>query len=203
MRGKEDDEIRTVDGVNWFPSPKSWVNQDIFIRWIQYEFPFVAPNSILLVFDSARSHISNLVKTFLHAKGILFAVIPGGLTGLLQPADVVWFKQLKADLTVSIDEWKSNDGHFFTRGGNVKPPTNADLSRWLSRAWHSISSETIVRCFQRCLLGDSLDLHIAQHELYGPLFRHKLVEIMDAAQSSTEVEVDEETESDIAEIYDE
>jgi len=100
-----------VDGVHWFPSKKSWVNQDIFVRWIRFQFPFVIRNTVLLIFDSARAHISSKVKEFLHAKGILFAVIPGGLTGLLQPCDVMWFKPLKNHIADNIDEWKARNSH--------------------------------------------------------------------------------------------
>ena len=113
----EIDPIRTFSGVRWFHAKKYWVNQDLFIRWIQFEFPFVVRDSILLVFDSARAHISKKVKAFLHLKGILFAVIPGGLTGLLQPYDVVWFKPLKDSISREIDIWKASSDHELTRNG--------------------------------------------------------------------------------------
>ena len=162
----------------------------------------------LLVLYSARSHISTRVKKFLHDKKILFAVISGvwinsgGLTGLLQPADVVWFKQLKSDLETSIEEWKRSENHSVTRGGNARPPTTEELSGWLYRAWQRISTDTITRSFSCCLLGDSLRLHIAQHELYGRLFRQKLVELMENTHAPRQDE-DDAVESDIAEIDDE
>ena len=146
----ETDPIRTFSGVRWFPAKKSWVNQDLFIRWIQFEFPFVVRDSILLVFDSARAHISKKVKAFLHSKGILFAVIPGGLTGLLQPCDVVWFKPLKDSISREIDIWKASSDHELTRNGNPRPPTCYDMSRWLSSGWDAIESGTIINSFNSC-----------------------------------------------------
>ena len=84
----------------------------------------------------------------------------------------------------------------------MRPPTNEDLSRWLFEAWSSISSDTIIRSFRRCILGDSLGLHIAQHELYGQLFRFRLGEIMDDARAA-ENEVDESSETDVDAIDEE
>ena len=68
--------IRNVSGTHWLAAQKSWMNQDLFIQWISFHFSFVSGNTVLLVFDSARSHISKKVKEFLHRRGLLFAVIP-------------------------------------------------------------------------------------------------------------------------------
>ena len=193
--------MTTVDGVNWLYSQKSWVNQDVFIQWIQYEFPFVRRNEILLVFDSARSHISTKVKDFLKARGILFAVIPGGLTSLLQPCDVFWFKSLKAVIAEQIDTWKASSEHAMTRCGNPRPPTNEDMSHWLSTAWTSISPEMITKSFEKCFLGDSLSLHVAQHPLYGLPFRIRIATVLNEPLDSLDFE--ETPESDLEDIYEE
>ena len=108
--------IRTVSGVRFLCNQRAWMNEDAFIQWIDHEFPFVAPDTILLVFDSARSHISNKVKNHLQARRILRAVIPGGLTGLLQPCDVYWFKRLKDSIAKDIDAWKRDPNHELARG---------------------------------------------------------------------------------------
>ena len=76
LKGENSDMIRTDAGVRHIFAAKAWVNQDVFIRWVNYEFPFVGSNTVLLVFDSARSHIANKVKAHLHRRGIFFAVIP-------------------------------------------------------------------------------------------------------------------------------
>jgi len=201
IKGDETQPIQNVGGVHWFPAKKSWMNQNIFIRWIQFHFSFVGRNSILLVFDSARSHFSAKVKDFLHAREILFAVIPGGLTGLLQPCDVVWFKQLKDHIAEKIDSWKANPNHELTRNGNPKPPTNNDMSSWLSSGWAGISTERIANSFQRCFLGDFMSIHIAEHEVYGPPFRMKIALSTPAEVESIHRPEDFE-ESDVDEIDD-
>ena len=60
------------------------MNSDSFIRYVDYMFPFPEPTKNLLVFDSAPSHVSKMVKTHLQARKILYAVIPSGLTSFIQ-----------------------------------------------------------------------------------------------------------------------
>ena len=160
------------------------------------------PNTIFLVFDAARSHISQKVKAYLHSKKILFAVIPGGLTGLLQPCDVVWFKQLKHAMEEMIDQWKRSPNHEHTRAGNVRPPSNEDITKWLSDSWASIPQSVIRNSFDRCFMGDSLYLHVAQHELYGEQFRETIARLAGSHDENIVLDPISE-ESELAEIDDE
>src|SRR5262249_51185885 len=138
----------------------------------------------------------------LHKRGILFAVIPGGLTSLLQPCDVAWFKTLKHHIAISIDEWKARPNHELTRGGNPRPPTNDDMSAWLANAWRSINPDLITNSFQRCFLGNELGLHIAQHEFYGDLFCTRIAESMRPSGPEV-VELEISDASDVGDIDDE
>ena len=52
-------------------------------------------------------------------------------------------------------------------------------------AWQHITPETLSNSFQSCFLGDSLELHIARHEVYGDLFCIKIAELR--RPSTTEV----------------
>jgi hypothetical protein len=135
IKGNHAVPIVAAGGVRRIYGEKAWINQDAFIKWIDFEFPFAQRDTLLLVFDSARPHISWKVKDHLHARGILFAVISGGLTSLLQPCDVSWFKTMKSILKDSIDTWKANPYHTLTRGGIPRPPTLDDMSAWLTDAW--------------------------------------------------------------------
>jgi len=166
----------------------------MFIRWIDFEFAFVQRNTVLLVFDSARAHIAARVKTHLHNRGILFVVIPGGLTPHLQPCDVSWFKPLKERIKESIDRWKASPNHEQTRFGNPRPPTTEDMMIWLSAAWTSISVALIRNSFERCFLGESLFLHIARNEVYGEQFRVKLAELAGGHETIEDVEVSEDSD---------
>ena len=200
MKGDEDSAIQTQANVHLLESKNAWMNENVFIKWIRFMFPFVARDTILLVFDSARSHISKKVKAYLHTRGILFAVIPGGLTGLLQPCDVSWFKPLKASIANEIDRWKANGGRGLTPAGNPRPPTIDDMVHWLSSSWSQIRTEMLDDSFRHCFLGDTIFLHIARHEVYGPLFLAKVTSLLATVESG---DIDEVGESDPGEIDDE
>jgi hypothetical protein len=130
-----------------------------------------------VVFDSARSHISKRVKEHLQTRQILYAVIPGGLTGLLQPCDVYWFKNLKESISNSIDKWRLNPDKQLTKIGTIKPPSNEDMAAWLKEGLRVIGSQKIIESFSECFLGECIDLHISQHEIYGMKFRLKIAVI--------------------------
>jgi hypothetical protein len=51
---------------------------------------------VMLVLDSMRAHISDISKERIQATDSILAVIPGGLTKLLQPLDISVNKTFKA-----------------------------------------------------------------------------------------------------------
>ena len=105
----------------------------------------------LMVWDSFRAHLSVSTKQILRSMNTLTSVIPGGCTGLIQPADVSWNRSLKAKVSENYDQWISkNDGHTFTRGGRMKPPSFHELSLWIKQAWKEISSNQITHSMKIC-----------------------------------------------------
>ena len=111
-------------------------------------------------------------------------------------------KPLKNLIEQAIDQWKASSDHEFTPAGNARPPKNDDMSAWLSAAWNSLDSAMIANSFERCFLGDSLFLHIAQHELYGSLFRQTMARLT-GEQMLPEIHQYESEESGISEVDDE
>ncbi|KAH9159167.1 hypothetical protein LEN26_002478 [Aphanomyces euteiches] len=71
--------IQNNNGLVQCSTPNAWMNGPTFIEYVRFTFAF-HPRPLLLVFDSAPSHLSRQVKELLHSQDILFAVIPGGLT---------------------------------------------------------------------------------------------------------------------------
>ena len=49
-------------------------------------------------------------------------MVPARMTGLVQPADVGWFKSIKASYHRSWTDWYCNNDHAFTAAGNLKSP---------------------------------------------------------------------------------
>ncbi|KAJ0391615.1 hypothetical protein ATCC90586_011182 [Pythium insidiosum] len=163
-------EIVMANGVAHAHVRNSWMNSDFFIQWIDFTFPLVLPWKTLLVFDSARSHISKKVKEHLQRRKILYAVIPGGMTAYLQPADHSWFKPFKDKIVEKIDEWKRAGVFEYTRGGNVRPPAPTVVSTWVKDAWKGVTDDLVIKSFERCFLGQPSELSIAAHAIYGKAF---------------------------------
>ncbi len=99
MRGAAD---QTVNGMEVWARPSSWVTQSLmfdilrrlFVSWmdIQHEiYPIV-------ILDCAPQHISSEIVNFAHGLGMDLVFVPGRLTFLLQPLDVVVFQLLKREL---------------------------------------------------------------------------------------------------------
>ncbi|KAH9125519.1 hypothetical protein LEN26_009549 [Aphanomyces euteiches] len=175
LKSKVADNIRCIDGLVHFSSPNAWMNGPKFIEYVRYTFAYhVRP--LLLVFDSAPSHISREVKAFLHSEDILFVVIPGGLTSFVQPADVSWFKPLKSHLKAEIDAWKEMGQFIYTTGNRVKAPDVSVYGKWLKKAWSRITAENVIKSFQCCFLGSDQELSIAKNDELEPLFLMKLEE---------------------------
>lgn len=127
-------------------------------------------NNIFLIVDSVHSHISKNSKAHMHARGILFCAIPGGIAAHLQPADYAWFKTIKYSVVDSIEQWKLSDNFDYTRGGKIRPPSHDVVRGWLTRAWSCISCDTIVTSFRCCLLGPDDQLLLVTHTVYGAVF---------------------------------
>ena len=135
-------------------------------------FPMIVTpsNKILLVFDSARSHISKEIKAFMRDRKILFCVIPGGLTGFLQPADAFWFKPMKSKLRTLANQWLESENVERTRSGKIMLPSNHVVARWLLDSWNVLDAELIRKSFRECFLGSTDELLIANDPMYGERF---------------------------------
>ena len=57
------------------------------MEWIRRNLRYTPEQRALLVWDSFRGHLTNAVKDLLARRNVEVAVIPGGLTPVLQPLD--------------------------------------------------------------------------------------------------------------------
>ena len=82
----------------------------------------------LLFIDSAPCHKPSGVKTKLNQFNIDLEMIPPRMTGLVQPADVSWFRSVKAVYKKNWTNWYSYNDHAFTKSGNLKSPGYVNVS---------------------------------------------------------------------------
>ncbi|PFX12576.1 Pogo transposable element with KRAB domain [Stylophora pistillata] len=104
-----------------------------------------------------EAHVTERVKTALTRENTNLAVIPGGLTSILQPLDVSLNKPFKDGVRKRWMEWMAEGIHEFTASGRQKKPSEELILSWIAGAWQDISEEMIESSFLKCGITNSLD----------------------------------------------
>ena len=111
----------------------------------------------LLVWDSFRAHLTDGVKDLLDRQNVDVAVIPGGLTPVLQPPDKCINKPFKAKVRAQYEAWMVNGPFTYTPSGKKRAPSKEIVLRWIDRAWREIPVDLITRSFKSCGINNALD----------------------------------------------
>ena len=114
------------------PGVKEWIRQCL-PRTHNHE-------QSLLVWDSFRAHLTDDVKAALKQRKIDVAVVPVGLTPVLQPLDKCLNKPFE-----------------YTPSGKKKAPTRNLVLRWVNEAWREIPPEMVMKSFKTCGISNALD----------------------------------------------
>ena len=85
------------------------------------------------------------------------AIIPGGMTSILQPLDVSVSKPFKNKLRDLWTEWMSTGEKSFTKGGRVGAPDLALICKWIVHVWQELDPQIIVHSFVKCCISSALD----------------------------------------------
>ena len=109
-------------GVIVRANENGWMTSDMMIEWMDQVWnrrkgSFFCEQS-LLVCDSATAHLTNEVKEKL--KKTKLAIIPGGLTKLLQPLDISVNKSFKSKVRKLWENWIVSGYHENTKTGRMK-----------------------------------------------------------------------------------
>ena len=108
----------------------------------------------MLVHDSFTARLTNIVKAYFKRKSTDLAVIPGGLTSLLQPLDVSLNKLFKDGVR---KQWMADGIHEFIASGRQKKASEELICSWISQAWKAIPSGMIAASFLKCGITNNLD----------------------------------------------
>lgn len=140
---------------------KGWMNDDLVLDWVKCVWQnrpgaLLAKRS-LLVLDSFRGHLTDKVKEQLRRVGTDMAVIPGGLTGMLQPLDVSVNRPFKVEFRRLYTEWMASGSHEQTPTGRLKRAPLAAVLGWVLSAWNSVSTDVVTRSFKVTGISNSLD----------------------------------------------
>ena len=87
-----------------------------------------------------------------------YCFIPAGLTGLLQPADVCWFKNLKVIYIKYWNIWFETGKKYLTKHGNVCGPGYDLMTQWISQGWLDLTPTYLAESFTYCgITTDEID----------------------------------------------
>lgn len=105
----------------------------------------------ILVLDSFRGHLTPEVKKKMEESRTQLAVIPGGMTSVLQPLE-----SFKDGMRKLYGDWMRED-RALTPSGRIKRPSAAKIAEWVSAAWYSLPHDMVVRAFKKCSISNELD----------------------------------------------
>lgn len=153
--------VKFPSGVLVRAHEKGWMDEDGTLDWIEKTWNrrkgavFNKPS--MLVWDSFKAHLTDKVKDKCREIKTKMAVIPGGLTSMLQPLDVSLNKPFKDRLKSKWIDWMASEDKAVTKGGNLKKVDLVTVAQWVKDAWSEIPSELIVRAFKKCCISNSMD----------------------------------------------
>lgn len=141
---------------------KGWMDEDGTKKWLEEIWngrPGAAlkKKTSLLVWDMFRAHTSDDIKKLAKSSQVTLAVIPGGLTSVLQPLDVCLNKPFKDRVRKMWHEWMSSGQARLTKGGNLMKPDIELIATWVRDAWEEIPEDMVQRAFKKCGISNAMD----------------------------------------------
>ena len=103
------------------------------------------------------AHLTQGVSDAVKATNTDVAVIPGGLTGILQPLDVSINKPFKDGLRKRWMHWMATEQYTFTAGGNMRAPPLPTQAQWVKESWDDVKVPVIKKSFKKCCISNAMD----------------------------------------------
>ena len=97
------------------------------------------------------------LKELLARRNVDVAVIPSGLTPLLQPLDKCLNKPFKTRVQAQYQAWMVNGPFTYTPLGKKQAPSKEIVLQWINKAWQEIPTEMVVKSFKSCGISNALE----------------------------------------------
>src|SRR2546430_16614770 len=141
------------------------MDANLMKRYVEYVNDLRTNNtSMIMVYDSFRDYLEELVKMKFWNSGIDLAVISDGLTGLCQPLDVMINKPFKDNLRKEWHIWMAGGGAGVTKSENLRHARLSNVCGWVKHAWEGIPDEMVAESFRTCKISTFLDDEITDSE---------------------------------------
>ena len=148
-------ELQKVPGVVVALSSNGCMNEDLTKDWLRC---WGILNFGQGLFGMHTSHLTDGVRSVANkSTNSDMAIIPGGLTGHIQPADVCWNKPFKEAYKELYGEWTATGEKSYTQAGNIRAPSKLQCLEWVKKAWESVSQEIVIKSFRCCGISVKVD----------------------------------------------
>lgn len=132
---------------------KLWMDQEMIIFWLTKCFikrpnGFFRTRKALFVMDSMQAHITPQIKDHSKVLNSIAAIIPGGLTKVLQPLDFSVQRSFKAVLHHLWEEWMMDEEHSFMATRRMCHVTFLEVIAQMEKAWISVTTKSISSGFK-------------------------------------------------------
>jgi len=128
-------KINNKHGVAVSAQEKGWMDLDQMKIWIKKVWRAqILGRRRRLVYDAFEAQVTDSVKSSFKHKNTDLAVVPAGLTSILQPLDVSLHKPFKDGVRKKWMQWMADGIHEFTATGRQKKPTEELICSWISEA---------------------------------------------------------------------
>lgn len=107
-------ELSKETGVIVALSRNGWMNEELTKDWIKWGWGILNFARRLLIWDAYKCHLMPSVCSVVEQTKSDISVIPGGLTSLVQPADLSWNKPFKEAYKALYNEWLLNGDKTYT-----------------------------------------------------------------------------------------
>ena len=141
---------------------KGWMNDSLMKDWVKCVWGKrnggLRRKRSLLVLDAFRCHRSEFMKDILTSEhNTDLAIIPGGMTCMLQPLDVGINKPMKNALRLKWNSWMESGEHSYTAGGKRRKVELPTICLWIVECWNELDPNIIVRSFKKCCISNAMD----------------------------------------------
>ena len=126
---------------------KGWMDEALTLDWIKSVWGKRpgADKKSLLVLDAFQGHKTDKTKRALKQKNTTLAIIPGGMTSILQSLDVSINKPMKSSLRRRWNDWMISGTHTYTKSGLRRKPDLPTICQWILDMWRELPSKIIVK----------------------------------------------------------
>lgn len=153
-------KLKFPPGILVHVQENGWIDEDGVRLWLNKIWdkrPGNFNNRSLLSWDMFRSHLTDKVKQNLKDLRTEQAVIPGGLTSVLQPLDVCLNRPFKQYLRELWNEWMVKGKKSYTNSGNMRAPELDVFCQFIIDAWAKVKTESVIKAFKKCCISNALD----------------------------------------------